>query len=79
MRGLHTVLVSVAPDSSMEAGPPRIMYPDGFAIGNPTGRPGMRNLQRKVVQDAFELLVTPMEPGHLVTRQYPEYGQGEGS
>lgn len=73
MRGLPTVHVSVAPDSSMEAGPPRILYPDGFAIGSAFGRPHMRELQRKVVLDALQLLVTPMEPGNLITKEYPEY------
>lgn len=73
MRGLPTVHVSVAPEASLEGGPPRILYPSGFAIGNAFGRPGQRELQRKVVLDALQLLTTPMEPGNLVTREYPEY------
>ncbi len=54
---------------------PRALYPKGFKIGNSTGRPGMRELQRRVVRDALSLLTENTRPGSVVTREYPEYGE----
>ncbi|HEY9284464.1 MAG TPA: hypothetical protein VIP46_13490 [Pyrinomonadaceae bacterium] len=75
MRGIPTVLVTVSPEVSGQMRPPRALYPKGFKIGNSMGRPGMRDLQRRVLRDALQLLVEDTRPGAVTTREYPEYGE----
>ncbi len=75
MRGIPTVLVTVSPEVSAQMRPPRALYPKGFKIGNSMGRPGMRELQRRVLRDALSLLTENTRPGSFVTREYPEYGE----
>ncbi|HEV7843539.1 MAG TPA: hypothetical protein VGO69_07560, partial [Pyrinomonadaceae bacterium] len=55
--------------------PPRALYPKGFKIGNSLGRPGMKDLQRKVLTDALSLLTENTRPGQVVTIEYQEYGE----
>ncbi len=69
------MLITVSPEVSAQMRPPRALYPKGFRVGNSTGRPGMRELQRRVVRDALSLLVENTRPGSVVTREYPEYGK----
>ena len=75
MRGIPTVLITVSPEVSAQMRPPRALYPQGFKIGNSTGRPRMRDLQRRVLRDALQLLTENTRPGEVVTREYPEYGE----
>ena len=75
MRGIPTVLITVSPEVSAQMRPPRALYPKGFKVGNSTGRPRMRELQRAVVRDALRLLAENTRPGQVVTREYPEYGE----
>ena len=49
------------------------MYPKGFKIGNSLGKPGRRDLQKKVLRDALTQLTEPARPGEIVEREYPEY------
>jgi len=74
MKGIPTVLITVSPEVSAQMRPPRALYPKGFKIGNSVGRPGMRDLQKKVVRDALSLLTQDTRPGEFVTIEYPEYG-----
>jgi D-proline reductase (dithiol) PrdB len=73
MRGLPTVLITVSPEASAQMGPPRAIYPVGFQIGHVLGRPDQPDLQRAVLRDALERLITPGEPGIIVERSYPAY------
>ena len=75
MRGIPTVLITVSPEVSAQMRPPRALYPKGFKIGNSLGRPGMRELQRKVLRDALNLLNENTRPGEIITREYPDYGE----
>ena len=75
MRGIPTVLITVSPEVSAQMRPPRALYPKGFKIGNSLGRPGMRELQRRVLRDALALLTEDTRPGSTVTREYTEYGE----
>ena len=75
MRGIPTVLITVSPEVSAQMRPPRALYPKGFKIGNSLGRPGMKDLQRKVLMDALMLLTENTRPGQAVTIEYPEYGE----
>jgi hypothetical protein len=77
MRGIPTVVITVSPDASRQMRPPRALYPRGFKIGNSLGRPGMADLQRRVLADALGLLTAPPAPGEIVERDYPEYGTDE--
>ena len=73
MRGLPTVLITVSPEASAQMGPPRAIYPVGFRIGHVLGGPGQADLQRQVLGDALQRLVTPGEPGIIEERTYAEY------
>jgi len=75
MRGIPTVLITVSPEVSAQMRPPRALYPKGFKVGNSLGRPGLRELQRRVLRDALQLLTQDTRPGSFVTREYPEYGE----
>jgi hypothetical protein len=75
MKGIPTVLITVSPEVSAQMRPPRSLYPKGFKVGNSLGRPGMKDLQRKVLMDALTLLTRNTRPGEIVTIEYPEYGE----
>jgi hypothetical protein len=49
------------------------MTPKSFKIGNSLGRPGMKELHKKVLRDALELLAAPARPGEVIEFAYPEY------
>lgn len=73
MTGIPTVLVTVAPEQSMQAGPPRAIAPHHFKLGNSLGGPHQADLQRKVLRDALNRWQTREEPGRLWEITYPEY------
>ncbi len=73
LRGIPTVLITVAPEVSTQMRPPRALYPKGFKIGNSLGKPKMIGLQSKVLTDALNLLTQNTRPGLFVTIEYPEY------
>ncbi len=75
MRGTPTVLITVSPEVSAQMRPPRAIYPIGFKVGNSLGKPGMRDLQRKVLKDALMLFTQDTRPGKVLTFDYPEYGE----
>lgn len=68
--GISTLLITVSPEESEQAGPPRALRPKPFPIGQSLGRPGEAPLQSRVLADALELLKYPGEPGTLVERDY---------
>ena len=72
MKGIPTVLITVSPEVSAQMRPPRALYPKGFKIGNSLGRPGMRELQRKVLRDALALLTQNTRLGETITVEYPD-------
>jgi len=73
MEGVPAVLVTVDPEQTWQARPSRAFCPAGFKLGHSLGRAGMRELQAKVVMDALDLLVHPIEPGSIARKEYPEY------
>jgi hypothetical protein len=73
MRGIPAVFITVSPEPTRQMRPPRALYPQGFKIGNPLGRPHMRELQKQVLRDALMLLKSDPRPGEIITREYPEY------
>ena len=74
MRGISTVVITVSPEASRQMRPPRALYPKEFKVGNSLGRPGMVELQRRVLIDALALLSGPARPGEIIELEYPEYG-----
>lgn len=70
LRGIPTVCITVAPDETAQAHPPRALCPRGFGPGHSLGRPDS-DFQRRIVLDALELLRTAKEPGRIVSRDYP--------
>ncbi len=70
MQGIPTVLITVEPEESMQARPPRALAPRGFTVGHSLGRADDATLQRRILIDALELLEHPVEPGTLATRDY---------
>lgn len=75
MRGIPTVLITVSPEVSAQMRPPRAISPKGFRIGNSLGRPGMRDVQKRVLRDALKTLTAPARPGEVIEIEYPEYGE----
>ncbi len=73
MTGIPTVLITVAPDQSSQAGPPRSIAPYHFKLGNSLGGPDQNALQRKVLLDALRRWETREEPGHSWEIRYSEY------
>lgn len=75
MRGTPMVLITVSPEVSARMYSPRTLYPSGFKIGNFSGKPNIRDLQKKVVKDAPNLLTQNTRPGSFETIEYPDYGE----
>ena len=70
MQGISTVLITVEPEESMQARPPRALAPLGYGAGHSLGRANDAALQSRILSDALELIEHPAEPGTLVTREY---------
>jgi D-proline reductase (dithiol) PrdB len=73
MLGIPTVLITVAPEQSQQAGPPRAIAPQHFKLGNSLGGPHQDELQRQVLRDALRRWETREEPGHIWEISYPAY------
>ncbi len=67
------MLITVGPEASKLMRPPRAMYPKDFKIGNSLGKPGMKELQKKVLKAALRMLSEPAHPGEVIEREFPEY------
>jgi hypothetical protein len=70
MLGIPTVLITVEPEESEQARPPRALCPKGFIVGHSLGRPGDEELQKRIISDALALLLAPPRPGVVVRRDY---------
>lgn len=79
MTGIPTVLITVAPEQSRQAGPPRAIAPQHFKLGNSLGGPHQYALQRKVLFDALRRWEAREEPGYIWEMTYPEYDSKAGS
>jgi hypothetical protein len=67
--GIPTVVITVEPEETLQARPPRALHPRGFAAGHSLGRPDPA-LQRWILMDALSLLVAEPRPGEVVERDY---------
>ncbi len=72
MQGIPTVLVTVFPEESRQAGPPRALHPVGFQPGNSFGKPFQPDMQREVLYDVMRRFQSREEPGHMWDIEYFE-------
>jgi hypothetical protein len=70
MLGIPTVLITVEPEESAQARPPRALCPRGFVAGHSLGRPNDESLQKWIIMDALELLPADPKPGEVILRDY---------
>jgi hypothetical protein len=70
LRGIPTVLITVDPEQSAQANPPRALHPRPFVPGHSLGRPNDPALQKRILADALALVRDSREPGKIVSRDY---------
>ena len=70
MQAIPTVQITVEPEETGQARVPRALCPRGFTNGCTLGRAGDAELHKRILLDALDLLVHPVAPGELVTRDY---------
>jgi hypothetical protein len=70
MLGVPTVLITVEPEESAQARPPRALCPRGFIAGHSVGRANDEALQKWIVMDALQLLLADPKPGEVIPRDY---------
>jgi hypothetical protein len=70
MIGIPTVLVTVEPEETAQARPPRALCPRGFVAGHSLGRADDPALQKWILSDAFALVTGPPRPGEVVEKDY---------
>jgi hypothetical protein len=74
MLGIPTVVITVEPEETAQARPPRALYPKGFVAGHSLGRPDDPGLQKQILTDALGLLTGEPRPGEVVERDYSSRG-----
>ena len=67
--GVPTVIVGSALDIVEHCGVPRFLFTD-FPLGNPSGHPWRRDMQREIVAQALRLLETATGPRTSVTAPF---------
>jgi hypothetical protein len=70
MVGIPTVVITVEPEETRQARPPRALCPAGFVAGHSLGRAGDAPFQKRILGDALALLSGEPRPGEVVTREY---------
>ena len=70
MIGIPTVVITVEPEETLQARPPRALAPRGFVAGHSLGRAGDASLQKGILMDALGLLLADPRPGEIVERDY---------
>ena len=70
MLGIATVVITVEPEETAQARPPRALCPKGFVAGHSLGRPNDAALQKWILSDALALVTGDPRPGEVVERDY---------
>ena len=70
MIGIPTVGITVEPEETRQARPPRALCPRGFVAGHSMGRAGDPALQKRILMDALGLLVGPARPGEVIEKDF---------
>jgi hypothetical protein len=68
--GIPTVAVTVEPEETRQARPPRALAPRGYVAGHSLGKPGDAALQKWILMDALGLLMGPARPGEVVEKDF---------
>jgi hypothetical protein len=68
--GIPTVGITVEPEETAQARPPRALCPRGFVAGHSLGRPDDPALQKWILMDALGLVLAEPRPGEVVERDY---------
>jgi len=75
--GIPTLVITVEPEESRQARPPRALSPTfreeteaGFGVGRTFGRPNDPELHKAILRDAFLILAEKGEPGRIEIRGY---------
>jgi hypothetical protein len=68
--GIPTVVITVEPEETRQARPPRALAPRGFVAGHSLGRPDDIALQKWILMDALGLLLAPPRPGEVIEREF---------
>ncbi len=68
--GIPTVVITVEPEETLQARPPRALAPRGFVAGHSLGRPDDAALQKWILMDALGLLLADPRPGEVLERDY---------
>ena len=66
------MLITVSPNESEPAGPPRALFPKPYEPGSSLGEPNDPELQTRILRDALGLLRYPVEPGTIIVKDYSE-------
>jgi hypothetical protein len=70
MIGIPTVVITVEPEETAQARPPRALCPKGYPAGHSLGRPHDPDLHLRIIADALGLVAGEARPGEVVTRSY---------
>jgi hypothetical protein len=70
MLGIPSVVITVVPEETAQARPPRALCPVGFAAGHSLGKPNDASLQKWILSDALALLTADPRPGEVIRRDY---------
>ena len=70
MVGIATVVITVEPEETAQARPPRALCPKGYQAGHTLGKPNDPDYQKRIITDALELVTGDARPGEVVTREY---------
>jgi hypothetical protein len=70
MIGISTVVITVEPEETAQARPPRALCPKGYPAGHSLGKANDPHLQKRIIEDALALVVGEARPGEVVTRTY---------
>jgi len=73
--GIPTISASSARDITELVKPPRSVFVN-FPLGHTTGKPFDRDLQTRIIRDAFEGLKSIRDPGAIVDLPY-EWQEGD--
>ena len=70
MIGIPTVGITVEPEETRQARPPRALCPRGFVVGHSLGRPNDAALQKWILMDALGLVTGAPRPGEVIEKDY---------
>lgn len=74
--GIPTISLSSARDITESVKPPRSVFIN-FPLGHTAGKPFDRELQMKIIKDAFDALKSIKEPGTIIDLPYKWQGDDD--